>query len=186
MIRCRKIRRRAAGGRSVVGARGGWWRTGLAQRESVIGQPLLDFLDRLRAETVDGQQVPLVAGRQRPDRVHAFAAEAVVRADGEIQLLDREARGVAGVLLPGDRTVPRRRGGGELAAGRRRGPGRRIGGLVVRGQLRGGVACGRLRGRAVCGRLRGRAVCGQLRGRAAGGQLRGQVRGELLDDLSPY
>src|ERR1700730_2854818 len=85
---------RAASGRTMAGSRRSWLRNPAVQRESVVGQFLLDLLDRLRAEAIDGQQILLAAGDQRPDRVHALAPEAVERAHGKIQLLDREARGV--------------------------------------------------------------------------------------------
>ncbi len=63
----------------------------------------LDLVDRLRAEVADVEQVGLAAGDELADRVDAFALEAVVGADRELELLDRQRQ------VGGQRGVRRRR-----------------------------------------------------------------------------
>src|SRR5207302_10800972 len=62
-----------------------------AQREAVRGERLLDLLDRLLAEVRDRGQLLLALRHEVADRLDADALEAVVRADAELELLDREA-----------------------------------------------------------------------------------------------
>src|SRR5262249_22968321 len=74
-----------------------------------FGQLLLYLADRLRAQVVDREQVRLVARGQVADRVDAFAPQAVERADGELEVLDRElARPVGGHRGPGQVAGPGR------------------------------------------------------------------------------
>src|SRR5205807_8308610 len=80
-----------------------------AQRQPVLGQGLLDLLDRLLAEVRDRSELRLRLGDEIADRLDAHALEAVVRADSELELLDRE------VLHP----VRERRLGGLLGGGLR-------------------------------------------------------------------
>src|SRR5438270_7236073 len=61
-----------------------------AQREAVRGERLLDLLDRLLAEVRDRGQLGLRLRHEVADRLDADALEAVVRADAELELLDRE------------------------------------------------------------------------------------------------
>src|SRR5436190_21288860 len=69
-----------------------------AEGQAVLLQGLLDLLDRLLAEVRDGSELVLRLHDQIADRLDADALEAVVRADAELELLDREvlhpARGV--------------------------------------------------------------------------------------------
>src|SRR3954465_13017700 len=73
------------------------------EREAHPGQLLLDLVDRLGAEVADVEQVGLAAGDQLPHRVDALALEAVVGADREVELLDRQRQ------VRGQRRVGRRR-----------------------------------------------------------------------------
>src|SRR6185436_11657621 len=68
---------------------------------------LLDLFDRLLAEVRDRGELVLRLGDEVADRLDADALEAVVRADAELELLDREvlhparerhARGLAGAV----------------------------------------------------------------------------------------
>src|SRR5437763_2982446 len=61
-----------------------------AQRETVRGERLLDFLDRLLAEVRDRGKLRLRLRDEVADRLDADALQAVVRADAELELLDRE------------------------------------------------------------------------------------------------
>ncbi len=74
-----------------------------------------DFLDGLRAEVADVPQVFLVPTNEVCDRVDTLAPEAVVRPDGQAQLLDRHVQcGLEGLGLDGlDSLVPR----GQLGRG---------------------------------------------------------------------
>src|SRR6201992_1113950 len=60
------------------------------EREAHAGELALDLVDRLLPEVADVEQVGLAATDELADRVDAFALEAVVGADGEVHLLDRE------------------------------------------------------------------------------------------------
>src|SRR5215467_11432647 len=75
-------------------------RRGVLQREAHVVELLLDFLNRLRAEVADVQQILLAAGDELTHGVDALALEAVVGPDGKVQVLDRQRqvlrqRGVA-------------------------------------------------------------------------------------------
>src|SRR5215218_6272833 len=61
-----------------------------AQVEPVRGERLLDLLDRLLAEVRDRGELVLGLRDEVPDRLDADALEAVVGADAELELLDRE------------------------------------------------------------------------------------------------
>src|SRR5580765_6820513 len=61
-----------------------------AQVEAVRLEGLLDFLDRLLAEVRDRGELVLGLRDEVADRLDADALEAVVRADAELELLDRE------------------------------------------------------------------------------------------------
>src|SRR3954451_22530374 len=61
-----------------------------AQVEAVRLERLLDFLDRLPAEVRDRGELVLALRDEVADRLDADALEAVVRADAELELLDRE------------------------------------------------------------------------------------------------
>src|SRR5947207_14614157 len=61
-----------------------------AQVEAVRLEGLLDFLDRLLAEVRDRGELVLALRDEIADRLDADALEAVVRADAELELLDRE------------------------------------------------------------------------------------------------
>ena len=63
---------------------------GVLQRQAHVHELLLDFLDRLGAEVADVEQVLLAAGDKLADSVDALTLEAVVGANGEVQLLDRQ------------------------------------------------------------------------------------------------
>ena len=80
----------------------------------MLGQRLLDLLDRLLAEVRDRSELGLRLRDEVADRLDADALQAVVRADAELELLDRE------VLHPA----------GERDAGRLRPALGRRGGLV--------------------------------------------------------
>src|SRR5438552_15058473 len=81
-----------------------------AQREAVRGERLLDLLDRLLAEVRDRGELVLGLRDEVADGLDADALEAVVRADAELELLDRE------VLHPvGELDLGRPLGGGSLA-----------------------------------------------------------------------
>src|SRR3954447_4448980 len=78
-----------------------------AQVEAVRLERLLDFLDRLLAEVRDRRELVLALRDEVTDRLDADALQAVVRADAELELLDRE------VLHP----VRERLGGGAAVGG---------------------------------------------------------------------
>src|SRR4051794_41594259 len=84
-----------------------------AEVEPVLLQGLLDLLDRLLAEVRDRSELVLRLRHEVADRLDADALEAVVRADAELELLDREVlhpareRDTGGVAA----TVAGRRGG---------------------------------------------------------------------------
>src|SRR4029450_1611799 len=61
-----------------------------SQVQSVCGERLLDFLDRLLAEVRNRGELVLGLRDEIADRLDADALEAVVRADAELELLDRE------------------------------------------------------------------------------------------------
>src|SRR3954447_21168421 len=61
-----------------------------SERETVGGQRLLDLFDRLLAEVRDRGELVLALHDEVADRLDADALEAVVRADAELELLDRE------------------------------------------------------------------------------------------------
>src|SRR4051794_30926551 len=61
-----------------------------AQVEAVRLEGLLDFLDRLLAEVRDRGKLVLALRHEVADRLDADALQAVVRADPELELLDRE------------------------------------------------------------------------------------------------
>src|SRR5919197_6188621 len=61
-----------------------------AQRQAVRRERLLDLLDRLLAEVRDRRQLVFGLDDEVADRLDADALEAVVRADAELELLDRE------------------------------------------------------------------------------------------------
>src|SRR5207237_9346930 len=60
------------------------------QRQAVRGQRLLDLLDRLLAEVRDRSELRLRLRDEVADRLDPDALEAVVGADPELELLDRE------------------------------------------------------------------------------------------------
>src|SRR2546421_11896268 len=74
------------------------------QGQTVSGQRLLDLFDRLLAEVRDRGELVLALHDEVADRLDADTLQAVVRADAELELLDRE------VLHP----VRERRFGGHL------------------------------------------------------------------------
>src|SRR5215211_6380396 len=86
----------------------GHWLFVAAEIQAVRGQRLLDLFDRLLAEVRDRGQLVLALHDEVADRLDADALEAVVRADAELELLDRE------VLHP----VRERRLGRRLRRGR--------------------------------------------------------------------
>src|SRR5437868_6665524 len=61
-----------------------------AEREPVLRQRLLDFFDRLLAEVRDRSELVLGLHDEIADGFDTDALEAVVRADAELELLDRE------------------------------------------------------------------------------------------------
>src|SRR3954453_19875510 len=61
-----------------------------AKVEPVRLQGLLDLLDRLLAEVRDRSELVLRLHHEVTDRLDADALQAVVRADAELELLDRE------------------------------------------------------------------------------------------------
>src|SRR5579864_4569135 len=61
-----------------------------AQREAVLREGLLDLFDRLLAEVRDRRQLVLRLHDEVADRLDADPLQAVVRANAELQLLDRE------------------------------------------------------------------------------------------------
>src|SRR3954449_2328000 len=73
-------------------------RGAVIERATHLVQLRLDLVDGLGAEVADVEQVLLRAGDQVPHGVDALALEAVVRTDGELQVLDRQ-RQVGGELL---------------------------------------------------------------------------------------
>src|SRR5206468_258054 len=60
------------------------------KRKAVGGERLLDLLDRLLAEVRNRAELVLALRHEIADRLDAYALEAVVRADAELELLDRE------------------------------------------------------------------------------------------------
>src|SRR5581483_462640 len=61
-----------------------------AEGETVLGERLLDLLDRLLAEVRDRGQLLLGLHHEVADRLDPDPLQAVVRADTELELLDRE------------------------------------------------------------------------------------------------
>src|SRR5690554_4562925 len=84
---------------AVVVAAGVELERAVLEGEAHAGQLLLDLGDRLGAEVADVEQVGLAAGDELTHRVDALALEAVVRPDGELELLDgqRQVGGQGGV-----------------------------------------------------------------------------------------
>ena len=70
---------------------------GVLERQTHLRELELDLVDRLAAEVADVEEVRLAAADELADEVDAFALEAVVRADREVHLLDRQ-RQVGGEL----------------------------------------------------------------------------------------
>src|SRR5438270_440037 len=62
------------------------------EREAHAVQLALDLVDGLRTEVADVHQVRLAARDELTDAVDAFTLEAVVGADGEVELLDRQGQ----------------------------------------------------------------------------------------------
>src|SRR5207245_2278214 len=60
-----------------------------AQRQAVRGERLLDLFDRLLAEVRDRSQLVLGLRDEVTDRLDPDTLQAVVRADAELELLDR-------------------------------------------------------------------------------------------------
>ena len=91
------------GVRIVVGAKGIRRGRGVESGRAVLqgqahaGQLRLDLVDRLLAEVADIEQVGFAAGDQLTHGVDALALQAVVRPDGQLQVLDRQ-RHVRGQL----------------------------------------------------------------------------------------
>src|SRR3954463_9495865 len=73
-------------------------RRAVLERETHLVQLRLDLVDGLGAEVADVEQVLLGAGDQLADGVDALTLQAVVRADGELQVLHRKGE-VGGELL---------------------------------------------------------------------------------------
>src|SRR3954469_18755107 len=71
-------------------------RRAAAEVEPVLLQGLLDLLDRLLAEVRDRSELRLRLRHEVADGLDADALEAVVRADAELELLDREVLHPAG------------------------------------------------------------------------------------------
>src|SRR5439155_25541225 len=69
-----------------------------AEPQPVLGERLLDLLDRLLAEVRDRAELVLGLRDEVADRLDADTLEAVVRADAELQLLDREVLHPVGEL----------------------------------------------------------------------------------------
>src|SRR5215207_2892300 len=74
-----------------------WWRTAAvlqgvvaAQVETVRGERLLDLFDRLLAEVRNRSELALGLRDEVADRLDPDPLQAVVRADAELELLDRE------------------------------------------------------------------------------------------------
>src|ERR1700753_3443713 len=69
------------------------------ERQTQLVQLDLHLVDRLLPEVADVEQVGLGARHQFSDGVHTLALEAVVRADGQVQVVDRqrERRDVVGL-----------------------------------------------------------------------------------------
>src|SRR6188768_3762639 len=69
------------------------------ERQAELGELLLDLRDGLRTEVADVQEVGLAARDELAHRVDALTLEAVVGADRQLQVLDRQrqVRGESGV-----------------------------------------------------------------------------------------
>lgn len=65
---------------------------GILQAETVVGQLLLDLIDRLLTEVTNVQQIFLRACNQLPEGVDTLALEAVVRPRLQVQVLDRQCQ----------------------------------------------------------------------------------------------
>src|SRR3954449_2810296 len=77
---------RRQGGRRVEAGRA------VLEGQAHLDQLRLDLVDRLRAEVADVEQVLLRAGHELAHGVDALALEAVVRPDGQAQVLDRHGQ----------------------------------------------------------------------------------------------
>src|SRR6266446_6523801 len=84
-----------------------------AEPQPVLGERLLDLFDRLLAEVRDRRELVLGLRDEIADRLDADALEAIVRADAELELLDREVLHPVGELDVDHRAFERRRVGTE-------------------------------------------------------------------------
>src|SRR6185503_2571775 len=66
------------------------WQLSATQREAALVELLLDLVEALLSEVGDVEQVVLGLGEQLTDRVDLGSLEAVARALGEVEILDRE------------------------------------------------------------------------------------------------
>src|SRR5213075_3534616 len=82
-----------------------------AEPQPVLGQRLLDLLDRLLAEVRDRSELVLGLRDEVADRLDADALEAVVQAHAELELLDREVLHPVGERRLGPRAAVGRGGG---------------------------------------------------------------------------
>src|SRR5579885_2950479 len=82
-----------------------------AKAEAVLRERLLDLLDRLLAEVRDRRELGL--RHEVADRLDADALQAVVRADAELELLDREVLHPVRELHVDHRALERRVVGAE-------------------------------------------------------------------------
>src|SRR3954462_14396267 len=78
------------------------------QVEAVRLERLLHFLDRLLAEVRDRGELVLALRHEVADRLDADALEAIVRADAELELLDREVLHAVGEGLGRAAAIGRR------------------------------------------------------------------------------
>src|SRR4249919_362099 len=78
-----------------------------AETKAVLAKGLLDLLDRLLAEVRDRGELVLGLRDEVADRLDAHALQAVVRADAELELLDREVLHSVSELDVDHRTLER-------------------------------------------------------------------------------